>query len=66
MSEIAEKIRSLGYLRHKGQTREKRVVDERNSRTAGKHIEHWDDRQDAVAMPSTVKMSIKLTGDSDG
>lgn len=65
MSEIADKVRSLGYLKHKGQTRTKVIVDERNGRTAGKHIEHWDDRQDAVAMPEPAKVKLKVTGQED-
>lgn len=64
-SDIADKIRSLGHLRHKGQTRTKTIVDENTGRPAGRVREHWNDRQDAVAMPDAARLKIKLTEEDE-
>lgn len=63
MSDIVEKVRSLGYLRHKGQKRTKTVLRDDNGKVAGTETEHWDDHRDAVATPDTARLTIKLTGE---
>lgn len=60
MSEIAEKVRSLGYLRHKGKARTTQVLAEDTGRVAGEHVEHWDGSQDAVVRPETVKLKVSV------
>ena len=58
MSEYAEKVRSIAAPRRWGQAVRKPVINEDNGRVAGFHREHWDDHQDAVAAPPTVKVRI--------
>lgn len=62
VSEIADKVRSLGTGFNKGKSKTTRVVDDRDGSTAGRQTEHWDDRLDAVAMPKTARFELKLTG----
>ena len=37
--------------RHYGTTRERVVINENNGRVAGKQVDHWSGRVDAVATP---------------
>lgn len=60
MSEMAEKVRSIGTSFKKGTKKTIPVRDERNGRIAGRHIEHWDDRVDAVATPPRLNVSLNV------
>jgi hypothetical protein len=51
-----EKIRSIGVSLRKGTSERKPVTNEDDGTQAGYHVEHWDDSQDAVAQPKTVKL----------
>lgn len=66
MSDIAEKVRSLGTSFKKGTKKTTPVRDERNGRVAGRHIEHWDDRVDAVATPAPITLSLNVNEEGDG
>ena len=57
--------KNIGVSLRRGSSQRKRVVNEDNGTTAGYHIEHWDDHQDAVATPPSVnvKVSAKLEGE---
>ena len=59
MSEIADKLRSLATPRKWGRSERKPVQNELDGTQAGYHVEHWDDSQDAVATPKTVKLKAK-------
>ena len=48
--EFKARIRTIGVMgKHQGTTRERVVVNEDNGKVAGKQIDHWDGRVDAVA-----------------
>lgn len=59
MSEFGDKVRSIGFARHKGRTRTRIIRREDNGRIAGKEIDHWNDRTDAVALPGTARLHIR-------
>jgi hypothetical protein len=58
-----KKWKSIGFLSKKGKTNKTPVIDERDGTQAGYHVEHWDDRKDAVAQPKPVDLSLKVNGD---
>ncbi len=55
----------FGTGRNKGTTKRESVTDERDGTEAGYHLEHWDDRVDAVATPKTTKMNIGVHHDKE-
>lgn len=57
--EYKRKIRSLGFSTRRGSSKRKPVVDERDGSQAGYHVEHWDDRQEAVVTPKTIKLKAR-------
>lgn len=62
MSDYADKVRSLGFPRQKGGDNVKRIQREDNGKLAGIEIEHWDDSQDAIARPATLKYKMGQGG----
>lgn len=59
MTEFAEKAKTIGVSLRRGQSQRKSVVNEDDGTQAGYHVEHWDDRQDAVATPPTLQVKVK-------
>jgi hypothetical protein len=57
------KAKNVGVSVRRGESRTKRVEDERDGSTAGYHIEHWDDHQDAVVTPKTIRVKAKIQED---
>ena len=57
--------KNVGALLRKGSTERKPVIDERDGSEAGHHIEHWDDRQDAVVKIKPVALKTNVQG-ADG
>jgi hypothetical protein len=57
------KDKNVGFLSRKGTKNKTPVIDERDGTRAGYHVEHWDDRKDAVAQPGSVDLSLKVNGD---
>ena len=51
-----DKIQSIGFARHAGTTRTRPVLSETTGKIAGKQIDHWDGRVDAVARPESVRL----------
>lgn len=60
MTEFAKKVSSIGTSFTKGEKREKVVRHEKDGSVAGKHVEHWDGRVDAVAMPKPVHLKPRI------
>jgi hypothetical protein len=56
--EFMEKARTIGVSLRRGSSHKKPVVNEDDGTKAGYHVEHWDDRQDAVATPKTHHMKM--------
>ena len=54
-TEFQEKIRSIGAPRKWGGDNRKVVQSDIDGTVAGVEIEHWNDSQDAVVKPKTVK-----------
>jgi hypothetical protein len=63
MSEFSEKAKSIGVSLRRGKSRKKPVQDDRDGSKAGYHVEHWDDRQDAVVQPKPIRMKPTVRGD---
>jgi hypothetical protein len=40
----------VNYLKHRGTTKTTPVIDDDDGRVGGKHVEHWDDHVDALAL----------------
>lgn len=56
-----EKLQSLNFGgTNRGQSEEKRIVDDRDGSTAGVLTEHWDGRQDAAARPKPIRVKTQL------
>lgn len=53
------KDKGIGMLRRRGTSEKKPVQNEETGEIGGYHVEHWDDRQDAVVQPKTVNVKIK-------
>jgi hypothetical protein len=54
------KDKNVGFLSKKGSSRKTPVVNEDDGSHAGYHVDHWDDRRDAVAQPRPVDLTIKV------
>jgi hypothetical protein len=50
---------SFGAPRKWGKSERKPVTNENDGTEAGYHVEHWDDRQDAVVTPKTIEVEIQ-------
>jgi hypothetical protein len=53
--------KGVGVSLRRGTSQKKPVVNEDDGSRAGYHVEHWDDRQDAVAQPKTLEVELKVT-----
>jgi len=51
--------KGVGVSLRRGSSQKKPVVNEDDGTRAGYHVEHWDDRQDAVAQPKELKIKMK-------
>ena len=60
MTDYQDKLRSIGVSRRRGSSERKPVIDERDGSQAGYHVEHWDDRQDAVAQPKPIRVRARI------
>jgi len=60
MDDFKEKIKTIGVSLRRGTLVRKPVTNENDGTQAGYHVEHWDDRQDAVVQPKTVKLKAKM------
>lgn len=58
--EFMEKARTIGVSLRRGTSQKKPVVNENDGTQAGYHVEHWDDRQDAVAQPKPVELELAV------
>lgn len=58
MSAYSEKLKGIGFLSKMGTSTKKRVESEKDGTTAGYHVEHWNDSQDAVVLPKTIELTI--------
>lgn len=65
MTEYAEKLASIGFAHKRGSSRKRVVIDERDGSNAGYHIDHWNDRTDAVATPKTTRMQVAVNQQED-
>ncbi len=59
MSEYREKLLSLGFSRSRDR-QPKKTVDVHDHHTV-EVTEHWDDRQDVLVKPETVRLKVKGT-----
>jgi len=57
-SAFRAKIETIGVMNLKGQKRERPVINDDNGKVVGKHVDHWDDRVDAVATAPTIQMKM--------
>ena len=64
MNPYLERIQGFGAPRRWGQSVKKPVVNETDGSEAGYHVEHWDDRQDAVVTPKPIVWK-PLKGETD-
>jgi hypothetical protein len=51
--------KGVGVSLRRGSSQKKPVTNEDDGTRAGYHVEHWDDRQDAVVQPKPVKLRIR-------
>lgn len=58
MSKFSDKAKTIGVSLRRGTSRRKPVINENDGTQAGYHVEHWNDRQDAVVQPKTLEMEI--------
>jgi hypothetical protein len=58
--EFVEKAKTIGVSLKRGTSRKKPVISEQDGTQAGYHVEHWDDRQDAVVQPKTIAADFKV------
>lgn len=58
--DFKEKIKGLGFLSKRGQSIKKSVIREDDGTVGGYYTEHWDDRQDAVVQPKTIKLKAEI------
>jgi hypothetical protein len=47
----------FGTATRKGSTQKKPVVNENTGKVGGYHVEHWDDRVDAVVKPYHIEVT---------
>lgn len=59
------KSKGVGFLKRKGTSEKKPVIDERDGSVGGYHLEKWDDSQDAVVNAKAVRRQAKKMGDED-
>jgi hypothetical protein len=52
--------KGVGVSLRRGSSQKKPVTNEDDGTRAGYHVEHWDDRQDAVAQPKPVEIKLKV------
>jgi hypothetical protein len=55
--------KGVGVSLRRGSSQKKPVQNEDDGTRAGYHVEHWDDRQDAVAQPKALQVEMKVTGE---
>jgi hypothetical protein len=55
--------KGVGVSLRRGSSQKKPVRNEDDGTRAGYHVEHWDDRQDAVAQPKALQVKMKVTGE---
>jgi hypothetical protein len=55
--------KGVGVSLRRGSSQKKSVTNEDDGTRAGYHVEHWDDRQDAVAQPKALQVKMKVTGE---
>jgi hypothetical protein len=55
--------KGVGVSLRRGSSQKKPVTNEDDGTRAGYHVEHWDDRQDAVAQPKALQVKMKVTGE---
>jgi hypothetical protein len=55
--------KGVGVSLRRGGSQKKPVRNEDDGTRAGYHVEHWDDRQDAVATPKPLQVKMKVTGE---
>jgi hypothetical protein len=55
--------KGVGVSLRRGSSQKKPVTNEDDGTRAGYHVEHWDDRQDAVAQPKALQVEMKVTGE---
>ena len=63
MTEWADKIRSIATPRRWGSKKRTEVTNEDTGQRAGEHVEHWDDRVDAVVELQTVQAKPRIQED---
>jgi hypothetical protein len=63
--DFAQKVKTIGAMRHRGSKKTTAVLDERTGRVAGHHIEHWDGRQDAIVRPETVRRKVSINSSKE-
>jgi len=54
----------FGTGRNKGTTQKHPVVNEYTGREGGYHVEHWDDRVDAVVKPDALNLQLSAREDA--
>lgn len=61
--DFKEKAKTVGVSLRRGSQKITPVRNEDNGALAGKQVEHWNDRVDAVVKPSTVSVALKVNGE---
>ena len=52
--------KNIAVARLKGTAEKRPVVDERDGTVGGYHVVHWDDHQDAVVMPKSIRVAPQI------
>jgi hypothetical protein len=55
--------KGVGVSLRRGSSQKKPVRNEDDGTRAGYHVERWDDSQDAIVQPKTLKIKRKVTGE---
>jgi hypothetical protein len=55
--------KGVGVSLRRGSSQKKPVTNEDDGTRAGYHVERWDDSQDAVVQPTTLKIKRRVTGE---
>ena len=52
--------KNISAPRKWGGSEKRPVVDERDGTVGGYHVVHWDDHQDAVVMPKSIRVAPQI------
>lgn len=64
-SDYQQKLRSIGFSKHRGTNKVVPVLSEKTGDRVGFHTEHWSGRVDATAERFSVAVNPAIRGSSD-